>query len=64
MKPKDPIWSFFDITEDGSKRIAKCKIVVSSKSERLKAHRIKCCGDSGILKTKKHPKISILLSNA
>ena len=45
MKPKDPIWNFFDITEDGTKKVAKCKAcktVVSAKSERLKIHRQKC----------------------
>ena len=50
MKPKDNIWSFFDVTGEGSKKIARCKgckMVVSAKSERLKAHRHKCCGDSG-----------------
>ena len=45
MKPKDPIWDFFEIIEDGSKKITKCKscgITVSAKRDRLQNHRDKC----------------------
>ena len=38
-------WAFFDIIEDGTKKIAKCKdcfAVVSCKIERLKVHGQKC----------------------
>ncbi len=41
MKPKDPVWNFFIIIDEGNKKIAKCincDSVVSSKVERLKAH--------------------------
>ena len=49
MKPKDSIWNLVDIIEDGTKKTAQCKgckLFVSAKSERLKAHRLKCCGSS------------------
>jgi uncharacterized Zn finger protein len=39
MKPKDPIWNFYEVTEEGSKKITKCRecgTVVSAKSDRLK----------------------------
>ena len=45
MKQNDPTWNYFDITEDGSQKIARCKdclTVVSCKVERLKAHKQKC----------------------
>ena len=47
MKPKDPIWNFYEVTEEGSKKITKCRecgTVVSAKSDRLKTHREKCAG--------------------
>jgi hypothetical protein len=39
----------FNITEEGSRKTAKCKgckIIVSAKSERLTANRQKCCDRS------------------
>lgn len=45
MKPKDPVWNYFDIIETGNKKQAKCKdcgSIVSAKSDRLRAHRLKC----------------------
>lgn len=45
MNPKDLIWNFFYLTEDGGKIKCKdCKMVISTKSERFKTHRLKCCG--------------------
>ena len=47
MKPKDPIWNFFTILEDNTKkknsaRCKDCNIEVSAKVLRLKNHRQKC----------------------
>lgn len=45
MKPKDPIWGFYDVYEEGDKKIVKCKDCVekvSGKTDRLKNHREKC----------------------
>ena len=45
VKQKDPERNFFDVIEEGSRKIAKCKVckqTVSAKIERLKAHRLKC----------------------
>ena len=42
MKPKDPIWNFYEVTEEGSKKITKCRecgTVVSAKSDRMKTQR-------------------------
>ena len=45
MKHRDPVWQFFAISEDKGKTVAHCKacnLQVSSKVERLKAHKLKC----------------------
>jgi hypothetical protein len=45
FKPKDPAWNFYDVVEEGSKKIVTCKDckkVVSGKSDRLRAHTSKC----------------------
>ena len=48
MKPKDPIWKYFSLVEEGEKiKTAICKVcdaVVSAKAERLRSHRLKCLG--------------------
>ena len=48
MKPKDPIWRYFNLVEEGEKiKTAMCKVcdaVVSAKAYRLRSHRLKCLG--------------------
>ena len=57
MKPKDPIWSFFNKVEENGKATAKCKTCdakVSAKSDRLKNHVQKCKGPVIPCKTLPH----------
>ena len=45
MKPRDPIWGFYDKITEGNKAKTKCKACsceVSAKIERLKTHLQKC----------------------
>lgn len=45
MKFKDLIWGFYDVYEEGDKKIVKCKDCgekVSGKIDRLKNYREKC----------------------
>jgi len=45
MKPKDPIWGFYEIVTEGTKSKAKCKACsteVSAKADRLRTHLQKC----------------------
>lgn len=48
MKPRDPIWKYYFVVEEGTKiKNAICKVcntVVSAKVLRLKSHRVKCLG--------------------
>ena len=45
-KPKDPVWGFFDIAEEGQRKSAAiskhCQISVSGKTERLKSAHNEC----------------------
>lgn len=59
MKPKDPIWGFYDLITEGNKTISKCKACsseVSSKVLRLKSHLDKC---QKSLKVAKDPVITL-----
>jgi hypothetical protein len=45
MKPKDPIWNFYQIDEDSNKLTTRCKdcnATVSAKVLRMRSHREKC----------------------
>ena len=45
MKPKDPIWNFYQIDEDSNKLTTRCKdcnATVSAKELRMRSHREKC----------------------
>jgi len=45
MKPKDPVWGFYEVVTEGTKSKAMCKAcssIVSAKAERLRTHLQKC----------------------
>lgn len=66
MKPKDPLWSFFNVIEDGSKKIIKCKdcgATASGKSDRLPSHREKCAGQSQSASAPEEQTCKLLLCN-